>query len=50
MDMEAVQHNWLYYPSTGKPVSHQFAKEMLAGLAGVEVDRLAETYGMNEYE
>ncbi|KAF2422180.1 hypothetical protein EJ08DRAFT_701729 [Tothia fuscella] len=29
----------------GKPVSHQFAKEMLVGLAGVEVDRLAETKG-----
>jgi hypothetical protein len=30
---------------TGKPVSHQFAKELLVGLAGVEVDRLAETKG-----
>jgi len=29
----------------GKPVSHQFAKELLVGLAGVEVDRLAETKG-----
>ncbi|CZT21254.1 related to CipC-like antibiotic response protein [Ramularia collo-cygni] len=29
----------------GKPVSHQFAKELLAGFAGVEVDRLAETKG-----
>jgi hypothetical protein len=32
-------------PSTGKPVSHQFAKELLAGFAGAEVDRLAETRG-----
>lgn len=30
---------------TGKPVSHQFAKEMIAGLAGAEVDRFAETTG-----
>lgn len=29
----------------GKPVSHQFAKEVLAGLAGVEADRLIETRG-----
>lgn len=29
----------------GKPVSHQFAKELLVGLAGVEADRLAETKG-----
>jgi len=29
----------------GKPVNHQFAKEMLVGLAGVEADRLAETKG-----
>jgi hypothetical protein len=30
---------------TGQPVSHAFAKELLVGLAGVEVDRLAETKG-----
>ncbi|KAL3422892.1 putative CipC-like antibiotic response protein [Phlyctema vagabunda] len=29
----------------GKPVSHQFAKEMLVGLAGAEIDKLAETKG-----
>ncbi|QIX01482.1 hypothetical protein AMS68_006999 [Peltaster fructicola] len=29
----------------GKPVSHQFAKELLASFAGAEVDRLAETKG-----
>ncbi|KAG6994090.1 hypothetical protein G7Y79_00047g083160 [Physcia stellaris] len=34
----------------GKPVSHQFAKEMLVGLAGVEVDKLAETKGMDAYD
>lgn len=30
---------------TGKAVSHGFAKELLAGFAGGEVDRLAETKG-----
>ncbi|KAK4991273.1 hypothetical protein LTR66_006586 [Elasticomyces elasticus] len=34
----------------GKPVSHAFAKELLAGIAGAEVDKLAETKGMDEYE
>ncbi|KAL8684710.1 MAG: hypothetical protein Q9224_006174 [Gallowayella concinna] len=34
----------------GKPVSHAFAKELLAGFAGAEVDKLAETKGMDEYE
>lgn len=29
----------------GKPVSHAFAKELLAGIAGAEVDKLAETKG-----
>ena len=30
---------------SGKPVSHEFAKELLAGIAGGEADRLAETKG-----
>ncbi|EXJ93657.1 hypothetical protein A1O1_02049 [Capronia coronata CBS 617.96] len=34
----------------GKPVSHKFAKELLAGFVGGEVDKLAETKGMNEYD
>ncbi|KAK3679634.1 hypothetical protein LTR78_000009 [Recurvomyces mirabilis] len=29
----------------GKTVNHQFAKEMLAGIAGGEVDKLCETKG-----
>lgn len=33
--------------TAGKPVSHQFAKELLAGIAGAEVDKLAETKGMD---
>jgi len=34
----------------GKPVSHQFAKELLAGFAGAEVDKLAETKGEDFYD
>ncbi|MCJ1353899.1 MAG: hypothetical protein MMC33_003886 [Icmadophila ericetorum] len=34
----------------GKTVSHAFAKEALFGLVGAEVDRLAETKGMDEYD
>jgi Protein of unknown function (DUF3759) len=37
-------------PLLGKPVSHAFAKELLAGFVGGEVDKLAETKGMDEYE
>jgi len=33
--------------SAGKPVSHQFAKELLVGLAGAEVDKLVETKGLD---
>jgi hypothetical protein len=32
---------------TGKPVTHQFAKELLVGFAGAEVDKLAETKGLD---
>lgn len=32
---------------SGKQVSHQFAKELLAGFAGAEVDKLAETKGLD---
>lgn len=34
----------------GEPVSHQFAKEALVGLVGAEIDRLAETKGMDFYD
>ena len=30
---------------TGKPVNHAFAKELLAGFVGGEVDKLCETKG-----
>lgn len=33
--------------SEGKPVSHAFAKEMLAGIVGGEVDKLFETKGLD---
>jgi hypothetical protein len=36
--------------TTGKPVSHTFAKELLAGFAGAEVDKLAETKGENWFD
>lgn len=31
----------------GKPENHQFAKELLAGFAGAEVDKLFETKGLD---
>ncbi|GES64200.1 CipC-like antibiotic response protein [Aspergillus terreus] len=34
----------------GKPVSHAFAKEALAAVVGAEVDKLAETKGMDEVD
>lgn len=34
----------------GKPVSHQFAKEMLAGIVGGEVDKFAETKGEDMWD
>jgi hypothetical protein len=33
--------------SEGKPVNHALAKEMIAGIAGGEVDKLFETKGLN---
>ena len=32
---------------SGKVVNHQFAKEMLVGIAGAEVDKLFETKGLD---
>ncbi|KAF1346082.1 hypothetical protein BDV97DRAFT_319865 [Delphinella strobiligena] len=34
----------------GKPVSHAFAKELLAGFAGAEIDKLAETKGEDAWD
>jgi hypothetical protein len=34
----------------GKPINHQFAKELLVGFAGAEVDRLAETKGEDWFD
>jgi hypothetical protein len=39
-----------WHSPLGKPVSHQFAKELLAGFAGGEVDRLAETKGEDFFD
>lgn len=38
------------YALLGKPISHQFAKELLAGFAGAEVDKLAETKGEDFFD
>jgi len=32
---------------SGQPVQHAFAKELLAGFAGAEADRLFETKGLD---
>ncbi len=34
----------------GEPGSHDLAKEMIAGFAGAEVDRLAETKGEDAWD
>ncbi|KAI0401329.1 hypothetical protein F4802DRAFT_433888 [Xylaria palmicola] len=34
----------------GKTVKHAFAKEMLAGIAGAEVDKLFETKGLDAWD
>ncbi|CAK0784382.1 hypothetical protein CVIRNUC_007586 [Coccomyxa viridis] len=33
--------------SNGQPPNHQFAKEMIAGIVGGEVDKLCETKGLD---
>jgi len=43
----ATQETHTNISFAGKPVSHQFAKELLVGIAGAEVDKLAETKGMD---
>ncbi|RMJ21881.1 cipC-like antibiotic response protein [Aspergillus sp. HF37] len=39
-----------YQRKQGKSVSHSFAKEAIAGIVGSQIDRLAETKGMDELE
>ncbi|KZF20411.1 hypothetical protein L228DRAFT_285119 [Xylona heveae TC161] len=34
----------------GKQVNHAFAKELVAGFAGAEAEKFAETRGLNEYD
>jgi len=36
-----------YEEKNGKPQNHQLAKELLAGFAGAEVDKLFETKGLD---
>lgn len=36
--------------ATGKQVSHSFAKSLLAGFVGAEVDKLAETKGEDAWD
>jgi len=45
--MKAYEHK---KANEGEPVSHPMAKEALAALVGFEIDRLAETKGMDQYE
>lgn len=47
---EPPLHEHMLTHSPGKPVSHQFAKELLAGFAGAEVDKLAETKGEDWFD
>lgn len=43
-------HDPLLIIRSGKPISHAFAKELLAGFAGAEVDKLAETKGEDFFD
>ncbi|KAH7014228.1 uncharacterized protein B0I36DRAFT_338442 [Microdochium trichocladiopsis] len=43
-----AMHLWENHQrAEGQPVSHGFAKEMIAGFAGAEVDKLFETKGLD---
>jgi len=44
----AMKQYQAHEAANGKPVSHAFAKEMLAAIAAAEVEKLAETKGMDE--
>lgn len=43
----AIKHYEDSQRKEGKPVSHAFAKELLAGIVGGEVDKLFETKGLD---
>ena len=47
---DSDHHGSLLIDTIGKPVSHAFAKELLAGFAGAEVDKLAETKGEDFFD
>lgn len=40
----------LRYLCVGKPVSHQLAKDMLAGFAGAEVEKLVQRHGEDKID
>jgi len=47
---EAMKAYEQHCAANGKPPSHAMAKEILAGFASAEVDRLFETKGLNMYD
>ncbi|GMK59306.1 hypothetical protein CspeluHIS016_0703210 [Cutaneotrichosporon spelunceum] len=45
--MRAYQN---HQEANGKPQSYEMAKDLIAGFAGMEVDKLVETKGLNEFD
>ncbi|KLT41456.1 hypothetical protein CC85DRAFT_234661, partial [Cutaneotrichosporon oleaginosum] len=46
----AMREYQKHQDANGKPQSYEMAKDIMAGLAGIEVDRLAETKGLDEID
>ncbi|KAM0751453.1 hypothetical protein T439DRAFT_325589 [Meredithblackwellia eburnea MCA 4105] len=44
---EAARAYEKHVAANGKPANHQLAKELLAGFAGAEADKLFETHGLD---
>lgn len=47
---EAARAYEQHVGKNGQPPNHQLAKELIAGFAGAEVDKLFETKGLNEFD
>ncbi|GMK57004.1 hypothetical protein CspeluHIS016_0308440 [Cutaneotrichosporon spelunceum] len=47
---EAMRAYQNHQEANGKPQSYEIAKDLIAGFAGAEVDRLVETKGLNEFD
>ncbi|ODO07391.1 hypothetical protein L198_00970 [Cryptococcus wingfieldii CBS 7118] len=47
---EAMRAYEKHQAANGKPANHAFAKELLAGFASAEVDKLFETKGLDAYD